>query len=127
METMRLGIEWLSMGIAMSVNAPKRRGEDERWHCAAEICSGIVVIRKASLSTSMVLIRANQSGEASEKQHWAKSRHSKAQLWQSMAVHSNSKAKMANVMAERSGAERRQSKDLESTGKAMNCVVAAKK
>jgi hypothetical protein len=52
--------------------------------------------------------------------------HSKAQLWQSMANRSNGKAKMDNVMAERSGVERRQSKDLESIGKAMNCVVVAK-
>jgi len=69
--------------------------------------------------------------------------HSKAQLWHSIAIRSNGKAKrrravacdekrstgkakMDNVMAERSGVERRQSKDLESIGKAMNCVVVAK-
>jgi len=52
--------------------------------------------------------------------------HSKAQLWHSIAIRNTGKAKMANVMAERSGVERRQSKDLESIGKAMNCVVPAK-
>ena len=44
-----------------------------------------------------------------------------------MAVHSNGKAKMANVMAERSGVERRQSKDLESIGKALSFIATAKK
>ena len=52
--------------------------------------------------------------------------HSKAQLWQSMVIHSNGKAKMANVMAERSGEASRQSKDLESIGKALSIIVAAK-
>jgi hypothetical protein len=52
--------------------------------------------------------------------------HSKAQLWQSMAVHSNGKAKMANVMAERSGVERRQSKDLNRIGKALSIIATAK-
>ena len=53
--------------------------------------------------------------------------HSKAQLWHSIAIRSNGKAKMANVMAERSGVERRQSKDLESIGRALNCIATAKK
>jgi len=52
--------------------------------------------------------------------------HSKAQLWQSIAIRSNGKAKMDNVMAERSGVERRQSKDLESIGKALSIIATAK-
>jgi hypothetical protein len=52
--------------------------------------------------------------------------HSKAQLWHSIAIRSNGKAKMDNVMAERSGVERRQSKDLESIGKALSIIATAK-
>ena len=62
METMRLGIEWLSMGIAMSVTVQQRQGEDELWHSIDFLRSGTVL-----LSMSMVLIRANQSGKASAK------------------------------------------------------------
>ena len=43
-----------------------------------------------------------------------------------MAVLGNGKAKMDNVMAERSGVERRQSKDSESIGKALSRIAMAK-
>ena len=43
-----------------------------------------------------------------------------------MAVHSNGKAKMDNVMAERSGVERGQSKDLNRIGKALSIIATAK-
>ena len=50
-----------------------------------------------------------------------------------MAIRSNGKAKMDNVMAERgdakaerSGVERRQSKDSESIGKALSIIATAK-
>ena len=52
--------------------------------------------------------------------------HSKAQLWQSMAIHSNGKAKMDNVMAERSGVERRHSMDFNRMGKALSIIATAK-
>ena len=49
-----------------------------------------------------------------------------AKLWLCDEKRSTGKAKMANVMAERSGAERRQSKDLESIGKTLSSIAMAK-
>ena len=50
----------------------------------------------------------------------------RAGLWLCDEKRSTGKAKMANVMAERSGVERRQSKDLESIGKALSSIVTVK-
>ena len=52
METMRLGIEWLSMGIAMCVTVQQRRGEDERWHSIDFLRSGTVLMRDAPAKNS---------------------------------------------------------------------------
>jgi hypothetical protein len=52
--------------------------------------------------------------------------HSKAQLWHSIAIRSNGKAKMDNVMAEQGAVERRHSMDFNRMGKALNCIATAK-
>ena len=54
-------------------------------------------------------------------------RRSDDALWLCDEKRSTGKAKTANAMAERSGAERRQSKDLESIGKALSSIATAKK
>ena len=52
METMCLGIEWLSMGIAMSITVQQRQGEDELWHSIDFLRSGKEPLSKASLRNS---------------------------------------------------------------------------
>ena len=53
-------------------------------------------------------------------------RQRRAGLWLCDEKRSTGKAKMANVMAERSGVELGQSKDLNRIGKVLNCIVTAK-
>ena len=53
-------------------------------------------------------------------------RQSDDALWLCDEKRSTGKAKMANVMAERSGVERRQSKDSDSIGKALSIIATAK-
>ena len=56
----------------------------------------------------------------------AERRLAERRLWLCDEKRSTGKAKTANVMAERSGVERRQSKDLNRIGKALSRIATAK-